>query len=335
MAKGITFWTEGGEGIGLGHLMRSINIASMIQSFGIHVRFFVNNDRAVLTRLAATGIIYSVANFGDSVMPSSDDDIFVIDTKKDITEVIRRLRDGGKKTVVIDNPTAVDFADASIIPSVMVSPQSGKGAVYAGSRYIIIGRHFINTRSEMKKMSHVLPLKVLVTMGGADPFNLTDFVLNALASARNIEVNVVIGPSMKSGQTMTEAQRSSTTRIRHYTGVNDLSFLMSNSHIAFTAMGTTVYELAYMGVPPIIIGNYETDTEEIKKLAALGFCVGLGYYRDLIAADVREAVRSFTENRKHWETLSGAGTRLTDGLGALRIARIIADMGGFQTEERK
>jgi spore coat polysaccharide biosynthesis predicted glycosyltransferase SpsG len=102
--------------------------------------------------------------------------------------------------------------------------------------------------------------------------------------------------------------------------------LMRDTHIAFTAVGTTVYELAYMGVPSVLIGNYATDAEDLAALEGLGVCRSLGYYRDLDPSLISEAAESFRDDPAMWSEMSLNARNLTDGDGASRIAGLICSL---------
>ena len=111
--------------------------------------------------------------------------VVVIDTKRDVSSQVRSLKDDGKRVVLIDN-SSTDEADAIVMPTPVYRGEP-KAALLSGSGYLIIGENFRNSRGE-EPTSHSSPLKVLVTMGGADPFNLTEMVLKALWPMEGIEV---------------------------------------------------------------------------------------------------------------------------------------------------
>lgn len=324
MRYGVTFWTEGGKNIGMGHVVRCINMAHALRAFGISVNFLVNNDPAVLEKLDAAGLSHLVMDASGANISDITKDIIVFDTKKDIKRQVRILKDEGKKIVLIDNLNCGQ-ADAVILPSALCRPSEGEGNIFAGNEYVIIGENFHAFKSRGISLSHSLPIKVLVTMGGADPFNLTRQVLAALKDVEDIEVNVVIGPA-SSAHEEEELYKDSEKFIFHK-NVSDMAPLIAGSHLAFTALGTTIFELAFLGVPSVIIANYKEDEQDLKEYSRLGIGIGLGYYKDAAPESIRDTVERFKSDSSLWEMVSGRAKRLSDGRGAFRIAEIIASIG--------
>ena len=100
---------------------------------------------------------------------------------------------------------------------------------------------------------------------------------------------------------------------------------MSTADIAFTALGITTYELAYMGVPSVIIANFRSDEKYLNVFKKLGISLPLGYYNDLTGGDIRRAAGMFVRNKSMLKSMSQKGKRLIDGYGAKRIADIIME----------
>jgi len=319
MKKGVTFWTEGGNPTGMGHISRCVNLAIELASRGVRSGFLINDDDAVKSRLDAESIEYRVCPINGPGAAKLSDTVVVIDSKKDLSVPVKELRAAGRKVVVIEN-TTTDDAHAVIMPSPVFDGAYGKEGFFAGAEFVIMGRNFVRARRGAAPPRHGVPLRVLVTMGGADPNNLTEFILNALCDVKGIEVTAAVGPAVKPSRKLTALMKERSGSLNFITGVTDLAPLMKRSHIAFTAVGTTVYELAYMGVPSVIIANYESDADYLKVFEALGFCESLGFYKNVRAGEVVRAVRMFIKDRGLWKAMSRSAIELTDGGGAGRIA---------------
>ncbi|MBI2400225.1 MAG: hypothetical protein HYV23_04095 [Deltaproteobacteria bacterium] len=323
MQNGVTFWTEGGPSIGMGHVMRCINIAHALETEEMPMHFLVNNERPVIDRLNEEALFHIVYPMTGRHVGRLTNGVVVIDTKRDVSAQVRSLREEGRKVVLIDNSSTGE-ADAIVMPTPVYRGR-GCGNILHGNSYLIIGDKFRHSRAA-EPLVHSAPLKVLVTMGGSDPFNLTETVLKALWNVKGIEVTTVIGPAFKLTETMEEFIKRSNERFTFVFNAKNMAQLMRASHIAFTAVGTTVYELAYMGVPSILIGNYETDAEDLATLDKLGISRSLGYYRDLHHDDISGAAESFRDDPARWTEMSLKARNLTDGDGASRIAALIRSL---------
>lgn len=317
MLPRVTFWVEGGSPLGMGHVVRCVNIAGELKALGSQAHFIVNDERPVIERVMAAGFGFSLARLGDIKAVEGFADAVVIDSKKDILKILSALKGRGVKTIAIDNPEAARAADAVIIPSVNLAGSRRSLNVRSGRDYIIIGRSFIESMEGMKAAQYGLPLRVLVTMGGADPNHLTEKVLNALNGVEGIETTVVIGPAFKSKACFAGE------RLKVISNVSDMAPLMRGCHLAFSAVGTTVYEMAYMGVPSVLISNYREDADDLKGFESHGISVSLGFHEEVSTEDIRRAVRRFLEDGLMLRKMSVACRALTDGLGASRVAGII------------
>ncbi|MCL4872499.1 hypothetical protein KJ039_00320 [bacterium] len=333
MQNGVTFWTEGGSSVGMGHVMRCINIAHALESEELPLHFLVNNERPVIDRLNSEALFHITYPITGRHAGRLTGGVVVIDTKRDVCEQVHALKDEGKKVVLIDNVSSGE-ADAVIMPTPLY--RGGvNGNLLSGNEYIIIGENFRRARGG-KRPGHSLPFKVLVTMGGSDPFNLTELALKGLYDVKDIEVTAVIGPAFRTGGALDDFMAGCDGRFRFVHNVKDLAPLMKEAHLAFTAMGTTVFELAYMGVPSVLIGNYESDREDLAAIERLGISRSLGYQTEVGAGSIAEAVDFFKTNRREWEEMSARAMSLTDGKGAFRIASLIRSLldGALEAGEK-
>jgi len=324
MSNGVTFVTEGGNHIGMGHLSRCVNLARALKRLCIPAKFLVNDDASVIRRLEAERLDYATASICDETAAAVGDEVVVIDTKKDLKTITALLKESGKKVVSIDNDTAYG-ADAIIIPSAFYRKGRSAGAV-GGSEFVIIGENFQRERRSILVKRESAPFKILVTMGGADPYNLTELVVNALERIDGLDVTVVMGPAFRESPFLKKFIAANNPSFRFLFNVADMAPLMSACDLAFTAVGTTVYELAYMGVPSVIISNYPADERDMAELKDLGISFGLGYYKDVTAPMIRGAVKSLMKRATLLDVMASRARSLTDGLGGSRIADIIAGL---------
>ena len=329
---GITIWTEGGAGIGMGHVVRSSHLARLIMEGGVHVEFWVNDSPAVAGYLE--GFEFSVHPLdGKRHIPSTE--LVIIDTKKDVSELVRLIKKKGKKVMLIDNLTAAArHADVVVVPTLFSQSCKDGRNIYAGKEFIILGENFQKAR-ERKHLEYSHPLRVLVTMGGADPNNLTLKVVEALWDVDNIDVIVVIGPAYRYAASLAPYEKQNRQGFSFMYGVKDIAPLATLCHVGFTAMGTTVNELVYMGMPSIIIANYPEDVDDMNAFNALNIGTAIGYHRDVKKEHIKEAIKQFIDDERLWQTYSDRAKALIDGNGSIRIIKLInmmmeKDETGFQ-----
>lgn len=329
MVNNIVLWTEGGVDIGMGHVVRSVNLASALSRSDSKPSFIINADESARNRLLMEGFTFFINSFDSDFTDASLDviaeaKVVVMDTKKDVTKITRLLKAKGIKVVLIDNTTlAANYADLIIIPSILpVDSGIDRDKLFSGADFLILGDNFIEARG-VNHLAYATPLRVLVTFGGADPFGLTSLVVDSLCSVEGIDVTVVIGEAFTKRDPY--AYAGGCKHVRCVSGLTDLAPLMKESHVAFTANGTSIYELAYMGVPSLLIANYESDIKELQAYGKFGFSTGLGLYSDVTPGMISSALMRFAD-KKYFESCSKKALSLTDGHGAKRAAEVIVSL---------
>ncbi len=324
MSEYIKFIAKGGGPQGMGHVMRSLNVARALKEMDMPVYFLFDDESSATELVEENGFTWCRYRSGRPALAEGPSGVVVMDTEDDVTEFVRSFKRKGSRVLLIDNSTrATGLADLSITPSAFMGAGAGDEE-YSGSKFVIIGENFFRARKAMKPMRHSLPLKVLVTMGWCDANNITLRVLEAIACMEDIHITVVLGPDYAFHETLKPFQGHPSINFR--SAVKDMAPLMAASHIAFTALGTTVYELAFMGVPPLIISNYREDEKDLAALRRLKAGVSLGFHGTVSEELMRGAVARFIEDAPYWREVSSQARRLTDGRGAWRIASIIAEL---------
>jgi len=326
MSEYVKILAKGGGPTGMGHVMRSLNVAIALKEMDMPVYFLFDNESSATELVEENGFSWCRYRKGRPALAEGPSGVVVMDTEEDVTEYVESFKKKGSKVLLIDNGTkATGVADLSITPSAFMAGRGAKDP-YAGSKFVIVGENFFRAQKAMKPMKHSLPLKVLLTMGWCDANNITLKILGALSTMADIHITVVLGPDYPFMKTM-EPFRGNKNITFHY-AVKDMAPLMASSHIAFTALGTTVYELAFMGVPPIIISNYRDDERDMASLIKLKAGVSLGFHAVVSGELIRGAATRFVEDAWYWREVSTQAKRLTDGRGAWRIASIIAELYG-------
>src|SRR5438034_1243299 len=97
--------------------------------------------------------------------------------------------------------------------------------------------------------------RLLVTLGASDPLDATGLVARALAPiADRFHTTIVVGPANQRAEQIAAAVRT----MPHVQVVQcppALESLMQSSDIAVAAVGGTMWELAYLGVPTLLLSG--------------------------------------------------------------------------------
>lgn len=109
----------------------------------------------------------------------------------------------------------------------------------------------------------------------------------------------------------------SSIRLLH--NVANMPELMSAADLAIAAGGSTAWELAFMGMPMLIIILAENQRSNGQQLHAAGIARHLGWHADLTPDRLAREIESLLDDAAARAEMSRRGRALLDGLGGFRV----------------
>ena len=75
---------------------------------------------------------------------------------------------------------------------------------------------------------------------------------------------------------------------------NHLNFkgLLKDIGLCITALGVSLYEFNYFGIPVVLLCNYKKDKKDARILERLHIAVSLGYYRDTNLSEISRRINT-------------------------------------------
>jgi len=135
---------------------------------------------------------------------------------------------------------------------------------------------------------------------------------------------VVVGGSSPHFETLQSASRNLRYSVRVVCDAPNMPELMAWADVAIGAGGSTSWELAFMGLPALVLILADHQAAIADSLQQQGVAVNLGWVgqvtEDRIAITTETLLRDATQRRK----MSENGRRLVDGLGAERVAKAMS-----------
>ncbi len=233
----------------------------------------------------------------------------------------------GSRLLAID-----DFGHAGSYPADLVLNQNAgaEASLYSkkgehtqlllGPRYVLLRR---TVRAGAVRDRSVPPTasRVLVTFGGVDSHDLTSKTLRGLGRTKlpNLQVRVIVGPGNPHVARLEAAVKGSHAQVRLERDPGDMAGLMAWADLAIAGAGTTSWELAYLGVPSLLVATADNQRSVAENLAAAGACVSLGWYEDVTEDRIADAVRRLASDAPSRQELSRRGRELVDGEGVPRV----------------
>lgn len=240
-----------------------------------------------------------------------------------------RLKTAGIRLAVIDDNAHLEryLADVIVNQNVHAARLRYSNEPYTslllGPRYALLRREFLRWRNVRRDIPPIAT-RLLVTFGGSDPGNRTVLVLQALERVRvPLEVAVVLGAANPHEPTVRRLAAMSKHRVRIESNVTDMTRLMNWADAAVSAAGSTTLELAFMGVPALLLTVAENQLELAKALDESGAAVNLGWARDITPGVLAEEVERLILSPSKRGRMRVIGRSLVDGLGAQRVVDVM------------
>jgi len=315
----ILILTEAGGTVGYGHLTRCLAIAKNIN---IDVNLFVHSDGnedlcVFVERFSWRDNLYQLSSLIGNRRPSA----ILVDSYLADQSVLNALRDLTPFLVAIDDYNRINYPCDVIINPAIKGPDltSQSAVVFSGSAWMILRPEIC---AISKKESHAPLHKLLLSFGGADKKRMFQRLLPVLLR-HGFEITVLVG-SQELADELRLLFNSQNLAIFERLEVDDMADLMTSSDLAISAGGQTLNELAFLGVPFLVIETGVDQHWNVKSYVEAG--VTPKHFNaddiDLVSALLEEIELLKDASRRR--EMADRGRQLIDGHGAKRIASILA-----------
>ncbi|MDF1604890.1 hypothetical protein [Nocardioides sp. YIM 152315] len=189
------------------------------------------------------------------------------------------------------------------------------GAALLGIRYMPIRRQV--TRQRSVAAAHSERLRMLVVLGGTDPFDVTTHVVGSLtALTEPIDATVVAPPSQHEVLASVAADQRHDIRLVEF--LDDLPATARQHDVVVSAAGTSVWDFACMGAPSALLCVVDNQHEGYEAAVDAGIALGLGSAPFADLPDRIAELEHVMRDRESREALARRGMATVDGLGARR-----------------
>lgn len=243
------------------------------------------------------------------------------------------LRDGGARLLVLDDAGGSGRWVADLLlnqnlhaDEAMYDAREPHTRLLLGPRFVLLRREFLDRGATPRGATGRAP-KVLVTLGGSDSGNHSLSVLRALRSAapEGAEVTVVVGPMNPHGESLRREAAACPFPARVLSRVGDLPALMAEADAAVATAGTTVWELAFLGLPAIVGVSSSVEERFADGLRRHGLFATLGWFDRRSDHELAEAIGAFLRDREGRAAMAERIRGVVDGRGAERVADLLRE----------
>jgi len=329
--------------IGSGHVMRCLALAKAWQRSGGRVCYLTAENIGALDQRFAEEKIQHERMI---VQPGTPEDAeqtvawarrlhaqwVVVDGYRFKPDYIHRLKMSGVRVLVLDDDARFDFYEADVVlnQNLDASPESYKRAA---STHLLLGANYVLLRPEFlvehpRREIAGVERKFLVTMGGSDSENVTSHVVRALPGLGNdFEATVVVGGGSPHFESLHESLQALVERlpvkVRLERSLANMAPIMNWADVAIAAPGGTCWELAFLGVPMILITLSRDQERNAETISKTGAALCLGWHANLSEPEIGDAIKKLMNSADGRRELSERGQKLVDGQGAARVVEFL------------
>ncbi len=268
----IVFRVIGHNSVGMGHIYRCLALAHEISD---HEVYFVCDTSSYIAATKLAGYDYWLGVYEPEAIEQA-----IIDLKPDLVvndilnteaDYVSRLRDKGIYVVNYED-LGSGAAEADLTINDLYDEALLEGERIAwGHQWFFLRDEFQDARPN-KFQERVS--RLLITFGGTDPSDFTRRVLLLVApycAEQGITVDVVTGDGYSHREALLTLIAGLTASVTYTHVTGTISRIMENTQLAISSNGRTVYELAHMNIPAIVLSHHVREMSHRFSCEENGF----------------------------------------------------------------
>jgi UDP-2,4-diacetamido-2,4,6-trideoxy-beta-L-altropyranose hydrolase len=346
MAGTLLVRADAGVEMGSGHVMRCLALAQAWQDAGGDVVFCVARCSAVLDQaLASEGVRLvrlqvSPGSLQDAIQTAEAARTrnvrwLVIDGYHFDADYRKHLRNREFQVLFLDDDGGCDRYDADMVVNQNIDAKEsqyahdeGGGSLLLGTKYVLLRREF-SRRKERRRNPLKAVRKILITMGGSDPHNVTEMAIRALAELKGFtfDVTVVVGPNNPHMESLLRVKSQAPSNLQLLRNVSGMADVMAEADLAISAGGGTGYELIFFQVPTILITVAENQRAACRSLGESKVAIDAGWFHALDHQQLAGSIRTLIETDPLRQTLMENCRHVIDDQGAARVVQSMLSQG--------
>ena len=342
----IFFRVDMNEKVATGHVMRCLSVADAAGEQGIR-SIFITSDEKPVSMISGRGhetvILHSSWNEMEKELEELKKVIFQLGIHKLLVDSYQvtwgYLEELSKLTQVyyLDDLDGFSYPVQNIIcyanyyHTLSYGDKKEEKGYYLGMEYVPLRKVF---QGRKEKVIREKVESILILSGGSDPVNMIPRILRELIDGRREEaieeklfICIICGSLYDDFEKLREEygkQLLQNVQVEFHKNVREVEVYMERADLAISAGGTTLYELAAMGVPTITYSFADNQLKNVLQFSKEQLMDYGGDGRKLgVEKEIKRLCEIYKSNPQLRRERSIRMQKLMDGKGAQRIAQLL------------
>ncbi len=334
------FRVDGSEEIGLGHMVRSLALADMLQK-DFQCEFAVRSPSRFVKDQINQGPFHLLEFNPDSNgLPSEEllahvksSDIVVLDGYQFSGTYLKLVKEKGCRIVCIDD-LGGEFLRADVV--INHSPGALKQSyrtgpftrVLTGPQYALLRKEFLSAAGGARDIDEVCA--AFICFGGSDPNNLTVRALDAMLEIEEVQdIHIVIGSAYHFAHQLKDKIASVSSKknvtLYHDIAAKELLDVMLASQLAVVPASSVCMEVICVGMG-LILGTYvDNQKTMLAGCTDLDCCYSVGNYNEMSTAELTTHIRNYILSGK-WKDHTANQKKIITGDSNTRLLRYLKEL---------
>jgi len=319
---------------GFGNFNRCLNVAKSLREKGIQIFFLVDYNKSISKILKKNNFDYVSKN------KFQHNSKFILNflNEKKIDNIIIDMREKGEiisKLLFEKNFKSILFDDAwckNVYSDILFNGTNVKdyhkykkinknSKLFLGTKYWIINKNFLLFSKKVSDIKERKKYRVVISMGGSDPHNLTQNVVDSIKSIKILNIAIIVGPFFNNLVELKNKIKSY-RNIKLINSTEEIWKDFSTADIAITNGGNTLFELCALSIPTISIPAFKHEVKYSEEFMNQKFSINLGL-KQINQKKIQFTLLNLLENTSIRKKMFYSGKNIVDGKGLSRVQKII------------
>ncbi len=281
--KRILLFCVGQQRLGMGHIYRCLTIAYKL--IGQDILFVTDSESHMgIEKLKESHFAVKVITDRkeyEKVLEDYAPDVVINDVLDTDEELIKLERNHTSRIVNFEDMGPGAWLADAVINALYENRKNKPQNTYEGSDYFFIRDEFLEEKP--KEFSEECK-NIMIMFGGADPSDLTgklyDICRTLHPKMQDVEFHFLTGFAYQNKENI---KTDPENKIFVHHDAKRVSSYMKQADLCVTSQGRTIFELASMGVPAVVLAQNEREAEHVFAGMGNGFInLGIGSETDAI-----------------------------------------------------